>query len=64
MKLLREPLLHFVVAGALLFGAYAWLNPGDIGAGGAARTVRIGDSEIAWLTETWMGRMQRQPTRG
>ena len=26
MKLLREPLLHFVVVGALLFGGYSWLN--------------------------------------
>jgi len=24
---LREPLLHFLVAGAALFGLYAWLNP-------------------------------------
>jgi hypothetical protein len=28
-KLLKEPLVHFLVAGALLFAAYAWVNGGD-----------------------------------
>lgn len=27
-KLLKEPLLHFIVLGALLFGVYAWMNRG------------------------------------
>ena len=26
MKLLREPLVHFAMAGVVLFSAYAWLN--------------------------------------
>jgi len=25
---LKEPLLHFLLAGGLLFAAYAWLNRG------------------------------------
>ena len=62
MKLIREPLLHFTVAGALLFGAYAWLNRGGTGAGSAERTVRIGEREVAWLAETWMRQWQRAPT--
>jgi hypothetical protein len=32
LRWLREPLLHFVLLGATLFGAYQWLNP----AGGSA----------------------------
>ena len=26
LKLIREPLVHFLLAGALMFGAHAWLN--------------------------------------
>jgi hypothetical protein len=26
-RLLREPLLHFLLLGALLFAAYGWLTP-------------------------------------
>ena len=36
MKLLKEPLLHFLLLEALPFGAYAWLNRGA----GDARPVR------------------------
>lgn len=28
-RLLREPLLHFLLAGAALYAAWAWLGPGD-----------------------------------
>ena len=50
--------------GALLFGAYAWLNRGasarqENGAG----TVRITTSEVAWLADTWARQRQRPPTR-
>ncbi len=30
-RLIREPLVHFLFAGALLFAAYAWLNCGSDG---------------------------------
>jgi len=62
-RLLKEPLLHFVIAGALMFGAYGWLDrntPGKIGPG--AGTVRISTSEVAWLKETWVREWQREPT--
>ena len=62
MRLIGEPLLHFVVAGALLFGAYAWLNRGESGAGGAGRTVRITEREVTWLAETWTRQWQRAPS--
>jgi hypothetical protein len=55
---LNEPLLHFIVLGALLFGAYAWLNPGGYGAG----TVRITVDDIAWLKEATVRQMGREPT--
>jgi hypothetical protein len=58
--LLKEPLLHFLVIGALLFGAYAWLNRG---AGTTpARDVPLAQSDVKWLTDTFALEHQRQPT--
>ena len=63
-RLVREPLVHFVVLGALMFGAYAWLNRGasprpEI----EATTVRITTKEVAWLADTWVRQRQRPPTQ-
>ena len=61
MKLLREPLLHFLIAGSLLFGGYEWLNR----AAPAPETegpVRIGDGEVRWLRETFANQWRRGPT--
>ncbi|MGR9071451.1 MAG: peptidylprolyl isomerase [Gammaproteobacteria bacterium] len=55
---LQEPLLHFLMAGGLLFVAYGWLNPGKTD---DARVVRITAAEINWLTETWSRQWQRPP---
>jgi hypothetical protein len=59
---LREPLLHFLVAGGVLFAAYAWLNPSTPAAGPGPRQVRIGAGEVRWLTETWVRQWHREPT--
>jgi hypothetical protein len=61
MKLLHEPLLHFVFAGALLFGAYAVANRG-MPAAEAERPVMIGEGEVRWLRETFAGQWRRAPT--
>jgi hypothetical protein len=62
-RLLREPLLHFLVAGGLLFGIYLWLNPAGLNARGTeARQVRIGEGEMRWLVETWSRQWRRAPT--
>ena len=61
MKLFREPLLHFVLAGAFLFGAYALLNRGD-DSPNKLKQIRIGQGEVQWLTETWTLQRQRAPT--
>jgi hypothetical protein len=61
MTLLREPLLHFTIAGAVMFGGYAWLNQG-------AQTslpdepIRIGEGEVRWLQETFASQWRRSPT--
>src|SRR5688572_5967817 len=60
-RLLREPLLHFLVAGGVLFAAYGWLNSDSSVSG--ARQVRFGDGEVRWLKETWARQWQREPSR-
>lgn len=58
----REPLVHFLVAGAVLFAVYTWLNPDDDAAGAASRTVRITANEVEWLKQTWARQWQRPPS--
>ena len=63
MKLLHEPLVHFLVTGVLLFAGYTCLNYGEPDLpGNAARVVRITAKEIEWLTHTWTRQWQRPPT--
>lgn len=57
---LREPLLHFLVAGGLMFGAYAWLNAGGEENGPGA--VRITPAEVNWLKENWTRQWMRPPS--
>lgn len=59
---LREPFLHFLVGGGLLFAAYAWLNPSVPAGGAGPRQVRIGAGEVRWLTDTWVRQWSRKPT--
>ena len=61
-RLLKEPLLHFLLLGALLFGAYAWLNRGA-GDSRTGRQVRVSEGDVRWLVETWTRQWQRPPTR-
>lgn len=63
VKLLKEPLLHFLLAGGVLFAAYAWLSPDTDEAGARAlRTVRITAAEVEWLKQTWARQWQRPPS--
>jgi hypothetical protein len=59
-RLLREPLLHFILLGALLFGAYQWLGGAEAGASGGEIVVTQG--RIRNLTETFTRTWQRPPT--
>ena len=61
MKLLREPLLHFLLAGAILFGGYSWLNQGTP-TSQEQDPVRIGEGEVRWVRETFAGQWRRDPT--
>jgi PPIC-type PPIASE domain len=58
-RFLQEPLLHFLVIGAVLFAAYAWLNRNGDNAG--APSLRLAESDVSWLKETFALERQRQP---
>ena len=61
MPLLKEPLLHFAVVGAILFGGYSWLN--NTGADTTAvEPVRIGEGDVRWLKQTWSSQRVRAPS--
>lgn len=59
-RLLREPLLHFAVAGAAMFALYAWVNPR---ASGEGETIVVSADRIASLDEQFRLVWQRTPTR-
>ena len=61
MKVLKEPLLHFVIAGAILFAGYAWLGREQADTS-RLESVRIGTGEVRWLKETWTSQWLREPS--
>ncbi|MBY5834337.1 peptidyl-prolyl cis-trans isomerase [Rhizobium ruizarguesonis] len=61
MMFLREPLLHFAVAGAVLFGGYSWLHHTSTEAV-AVEPVRISEGDVRWVKQTWSSQWLRDPT--
>ena len=60
MKLLREPLLHFMFIGAaiyLLYGVFAEPLPE-----GDDKTIVVSAGEIEWMQASWQKRWNRPPT--
>ena len=60
MKHLNEPLLHFAVAGLVLFSAYSWVNPKSSEAQKMA-PVQIGQGEVDWLRQLFQNQWLRPP---
>ncbi len=58
-RLLREPLVHFLVLGGLLFGTYQWLGGAGDGGGGE---ILVTEGRIRNLTDTFTRTWQRPPT--
>lgn len=54
----NEPLLHFLILGGLVFGAYSWLHRGS---SDEQRVLRVTAAEVTWLSETWARQWQRTP---
>lgn len=57
--ILREPLAHFLIAGAVVFGLNAMR---DIPPDPAGRTIVIDEAQVRRLTDTFMQSWQRPPT--
>jgi peptidyl-prolyl cis-trans isomerase C len=60
LKILREPLLHFLFIGAaiyLLYGAFAETAPED-----TDKTIVVSAGEIEWMQTSWQKRWNRPPT--
>ncbi|HEY5849771.1 MAG TPA: peptidylprolyl isomerase [Lysobacter sp.] len=58
-RLLREPLLHFLVLGALLFGLYGWLNRDALR---SPAEVVVDRAQVQALATQFQRVWQRQPT--
>ncbi len=61
MKFLRDPLVHFTLAAALLFAVYAALSR-DERQDAMAQQVLISEGKIRWLQQTFSNQWQRTPT--
>jgi hypothetical protein len=55
-------LLHFLVAGAALFGIHRWLEPGEYPNAGPLPQVHISEGDVSSLRQTWKLQWQREPT--
>ncbi len=60
-SVLREPLVHFLLLGALLFALDAWLRPG--GAPAADTAIVVGEARVRSLSQNFARVWQRPPTR-
>ena len=64
MNLLKEPLLHFLLAGAGLFAAYTWMNRTvEKPSVGKTPQIQVSAGDVQWLVENWTTQWQRPPTQ-
>jgi parvulin-like peptidyl-prolyl isomerase len=61
MTLLKEPLLHFAVVGAIVFGGYSWLSERRHNTS-AIEPVAITEGDVRWLKQTWSSQWLREPS--
>ena len=61
-RLLREPLVHFLAAGLVLFGLSALLGE-SFGAGDDRRRIEVSAGRIRQLSDTWTRQRGAPPTR-
>ncbi|NEQ41084.1 MAG: peptidyl-prolyl cis-trans isomerase [Okeania sp. SIO3I5] len=62
IRILREPLLHFLVLGALLFGLYFWVGSPSIASTSSAKKIDVSAPVIESLQGTWELQWGRKPT--
>jgi hypothetical protein len=61
LRWLRNPLVHFFVLGAAIFGLHAVLNIGAKPKANDPLLVEVTSADIKWLRTAWSKRMQREP---
>lgn len=62
MKLLKEPLLHFLVLGAAIFAIHSWRQGDDAGGDvGNRKRIDVNAATITRLREGWTRQFQRTP---
>lgn len=59
-RLLREPLVHFLLIGAALFAGYSWLTPAS--AQPSSNRIELTAADLNQLQVTWAAQWQRPPT--
>ena len=60
MKILKEPLLHFLFIGACLFGLYAWINPDAMQ---SDKRIVVDQGQVNSLAMRFQRVWQREPTK-
>jgi hypothetical protein len=63
VKLLREPLLHFFLIGAAIYGAYAFYGAPDQVAMDDDRRIVVDEEKVEGFIASWQARMYRPPTQ-
>ena len=59
LKILREPLLHFLLLGGIIFLVFFMLNPGEYN---ASNQIRVTQGDIDRFKQVFQKQWQRQPT--
>lgn len=62
-RLLREPLLHFLLIGVVLFGVYSLVSPGYSKAVAPSKEIRLSLDEITQLTQLFQSQWRRLPSQ-
>ena len=60
LRLLREPLVQFLLVGLALFGAWQWLQPAD--ARGPANRIVVTADDLKQMTAVWVSQGRPPPT--
>ena len=60
-RLLREPLVHFLLLGAILFGLFRFLQPSD-GRGASARRIVLSLEDLMQPAQLFQAQWRRPPT--
>jgi PPIC-type PPIASE domain len=62
MRWLKEPLLHFMAIGGLLFAAHAAIGSNGDGGADTAPAIHLTAADAEWLKEMWTRQWRRAPT--